>query len=189
MPSININLDDPKLSQQDRDQLNRLFHQKQDKENIVGSLKNILGQLTTDYVQLGTTYNLIKESESEKIKEISISYGRVIITYNKNSLNAALEKIEKTRKLVDNQIQVQKRNMQIETKNLREIDNKIVNIINKTRDKKNKIPALDSNFEKRKKIDNDTQKELEPHMKQLIEDCKEFIPDGEQDRITEKLVK
>ena len=189
MPSININLDDPKLSLQNRDQLKRLFHQKQDKETIIDSLKNILGQLTTDYVQLGTTYNLIKETETEKIKEISIAYGRVIITYNKNSLNAALDKIEKTRKLVDDQIQVQKRNMQIETKNLREIDNKIVNIVNKTRDKKNKIPPLDSNFEKRKKIDKDAQKELEPHMKQLVEELGDFIPDGEQDRITKKLVK
>ena len=168
MGEITIDLNDKRLSRQDRDQLKRTIQQKNQQENIIGNLHEKLKNLSNNYMLLGNTYNTLKNTDPKKMKEISMGIGNIIVTYDKNGIDEVYHNIEKTRKMLHDQIEPLKKSLTIEKKNLRECENKIVNLLNKVNSKDEQIPYVKTNQEKREEIEKNTNDEF----KDLVGDLK-----------------
>ena len=174
MPNIDIDLSESCYNTQQRDQLQRLLMKKQDLELVMSSVQHQIQQLTQAYTNMGITKNMLQELKPEQVNGIIINMLGVSPVIK--DLNYARHFIQEQQNSINHQITTLKRNLQIEKKNMWEIDSKILDVYNKAHG--TNIQMTKPNTVKRKKIYQQADQEINPEIEKLEKQLMEEIGDG-----------
>ena len=174
MPNIDINLEEKCYTPQQRDQLQRLLMKKQDLELVMNSMQHQIQQLTQAYTNMGITKNMLQELKPEQINGIIVNM--VGVSPIIKDLNYARHFIQEQQNSINHQLITLKRNLQIEKKNMWELDSKILNIYNKAHG--TNIQLTKPTTVKRKEINKQADDEINPEINKLEKQLMEEFGDG-----------
>ena len=168
---MNINVDkileDPKASKQIKDQFKRLIPLKKQQENVVAHLSKELNNSTAEFVGIGEAIAVLDKCNNGETFTFHIGTSADINNISRDNLKKIY--VDK-RKMFEARVNTLKRDLQLEKKNLKETDNKLLSWYKKY-DPKANIPdkLLVSQNDKRRDLYKEGNKEVEKMEKLFLE--------------------
>ena len=122
--NINLDLNDPRLSRQEKDQLSRLIPQKKDQDTKVNAITEQLRLIGDQFVHMGFGVDQMRNAKTADGYTLNL----LGISIHYNDKHEPLKFLEQQKNSIDNQIVTLKRNLQHELKQQKEIGNKLIDI-------------------------------------------------------------